>query len=122
MFQINPTNKIPLYQQVKDMLIKYIVQGVFQPQEAIPSIRDLANQLAINPNTVLKAFKELESEGYIYSIVGKGSYVSDIAIITELNKKQARYKFTEQVKNSLQFGLSPQELMKMIKELSHDQD
>ena len=63
----------PLYQQVKDSLRRMML---LEPDEKLPSVRSLATQLAINPNTIQRAYAELEAEGYIYSVAGRGSFVS----------------------------------------------
>lgn len=66
----------PLYQQVKDSLRRMMLTGMLEPDEKLPSVRSLATQLAINPNTIQRAYAELETEGYIYSVAGRGSFVS----------------------------------------------
>ena len=66
----------PLYQQVKDSLRRMMLTGLLEPDEQLPSVRSLATQLAINPNTIQRAYAELEAEGYIYSVAGRGSFVS----------------------------------------------
>lgn len=66
----------PLYQQVKDSLRRMMLTGLLEPDEKLPSVRSLATQLAINPNTIQRAYAELETEGYIYSAAGRGSFVS----------------------------------------------
>lgn len=66
----------PLYQQVKDSLRRMMLTGLLEPDEKLPSVRSLATQLAINPNTIQRAYAELEAEGYIYSMAGRGSFVS----------------------------------------------
>ena len=66
----------PLYQQVKDSLRRMMLTGLLEPDEKLPSVRSLATQLAINPNTIQRAYAELETEGYIYSVAGRGSFVS----------------------------------------------
>jgi GntR family transcriptional regulator len=66
----------PLYQQVKDSLRRMMLTGLLEPDEKLPSVRALATQLAINPNTIQRAYAELEAEGYIYSVAGRGSFVS----------------------------------------------
>ena len=66
----------PLYQQVKDSLRRMRLTGLLSPEEKLPSVRALATQLAINPNTIQRAYAELEAEGYIYSVAGRGSFVS----------------------------------------------
>lgn len=66
----------PLYQQVKDSLRRMMLTGLLPPDEKLPSVRSLATQLAINPNTIQRAYSELETEGYIYSVAGKGSFAA----------------------------------------------
>ena len=66
----------PLYQQVKDSLRRMMLTGLLEPDEKLPSVRSLATQLAINPNTIQRAYAELEAGGYIYSVAGRGSFVS----------------------------------------------
>lgn len=66
----------PLYQQVKDSLRRMMLTGLLEPEEKLPSVRALATQLAINPNTIQRAYAELETERYIYSVAGRGSFVS----------------------------------------------
>lgn len=77
MFSINYRDPRPIYEQVKDNLKRSIITGILKPEDKIPSVRDAAGELAINPNTIQKAYRELENEGYIYSVVGKGSFVAE---------------------------------------------
>ena len=64
----------PLYQQVKDSLRRMMLTGLLEPDEKLPSVRALATQLSINPNTIQRAYRELEQSGYIYSVAGKGNF------------------------------------------------
>ena len=66
----------PIYEQVKDGLRRLVVTGAIQEGERLPSVRSLASSLAINPNTIQKAYESLEAEGYVYSVPGKGSYAA----------------------------------------------
>ena len=66
----------PLYLQVKDSLRRMMLTGLLTPGEKLPSVRALATQLAINPNTIQRAYGELEAEGYVYSVSGRGSFVA----------------------------------------------
>lgn len=78
MFQLNVRDKRPLYEQIKDNMKSLIISGVLKPDQQIPSVRELAQSLTINPNTIQKAYKDLESEGFIYSVRAKGSFVTSI--------------------------------------------
>lgn len=65
-----------LYEQIRDGLKELIISGVLRKDEKLPSVRELSVELTVNPNTVQRAYKDLENRGYIYSITGKGNYVS----------------------------------------------
>lgn len=70
------TSRKPLYEQLKENILRLAVLGVMEPDEQLPSVRTLAKELAINPNTVQKAYQELERDGVLYSSPGRGSFVS----------------------------------------------
>ena len=76
MFSLNYRDARPIYEQVKDGLRHLVVTGAIQPGDQLPSVRALASSLAINPNTIQRAYNELEGEGYIYSVPGKGSFAA----------------------------------------------
>lgn len=76
-FNINYRSGEPIYQQIYNEVVKEISLGLLLPQEKIATVRELATTLGINPNTVSKAYGLLEQNGYIYSAVGKGSFVAD---------------------------------------------
>ena len=88
MFSINYRDSRPIYEQVRDNLRRAIITGVMAADDKIPSVRDLAGQLAINPNTIQKADRELETEGYIYSVPGKGSFVGECHEAIEARKSE----------------------------------
>ena len=76
MLQLDFGDHRPLYEQICDKLKDLIISGMLLENEKIPSVREMASALAINPNTIQKAYKELENEGYIYSLKAKGYFVS----------------------------------------------
>ena len=76
MLTLNYRDSRPIYEQIKDGLRRMIVTGAMAQDEKLPSVRALATQLSINPNTIQRAYNELEAEGYIYSVAGKGRFVS----------------------------------------------
>ena len=77
MFLVNPKSKQPLYEQLVDQLRKQLFLGVIEAGQALPSVRQLATELGINPNTIQKAYRRMEEEGMIISVPGRGSFVSD---------------------------------------------
>ena len=68
----------PIYEQVRDGLRKLMVTGMLRPGDKLPSVRALAVELAINPNTIQRAYSQLEAEGYILSVSGKGTFVAEL--------------------------------------------
>ena len=76
MIAINYKDGRPIYEQVKEELRRLVVSGALRPGDKLPSVRELAGTLAINPNTIQRSYRELEAEGYITSVPGKGSFVS----------------------------------------------
>lgn len=77
MIHIDYRDAAPIYEQIKSRVKKLIITGVLKDGDRLPSVRALATELAINPNTIQKAYGELETEGYIYSLPGKGSFASN---------------------------------------------
>ena len=78
MISINYRDSRPVYEQIVDGFKKLIVTGLIKKDEKMPSVRELAAQYAINPNTIQRAYRDLENEGYIYSVPGRGSFVVDV--------------------------------------------
>jgi len=78
MFQLDFKDRRPLYEQIKEKIKLLIINGVLKSNEKIPSVRELAQSLTINPNTIQKSYKDLEAEGFIYSVRGKGSFVTPL--------------------------------------------
>ncbi|MBQ9227848.1 MAG: GntR family transcriptional regulator [Eubacterium sp.] len=81
MITVNYRDSRPLYEQIKESVIKLIMTHALQQDERLPSVRELAVELAINPNTIQRAYRELESEGYIYIAAGKGAFVAPVSAV-----------------------------------------
>lgn len=77
-FQLDMRGNKPLYEQIKEKIKELIMSNILKPDERIPSVRELAQTLTINPNTIQKAYKELENEGFIYSVRAKGNFVAPL--------------------------------------------
>lgn len=87
MFELDVRSRKPIYEQLTDKVKEMILHGILQVDEQLPSVRTLSQQLTVNPNTIQKAYRELEREGYIYSLQGKGSFVSPIGQVQNESKK-----------------------------------
>lgn len=77
MFQIDFAAREPIYEQLFMSVVRLAAAGVLKPGDKLPPVRVVAADLGINPNTAAKAYRELESQGYIYSSVGRGSYLTE---------------------------------------------
>lgn len=77
-FNLDLKSRIPIYEQLTQKIKQLIIHDVLRPHEKLPSVRSLAQELTINPNTIQKSYRELEREGYIYSLPGKGSFVNEM--------------------------------------------
>ena len=89
MIQLDPTSRVPVYQQIKEQINELIVMGVFPPESRLPSVRALATETGLNPNTVQKAYQELESEDVIYTVGGKGCFVGSRENVDAVNREHA---------------------------------
>ena len=118
MFQINLTSKVPIYEQLYRKIMELMVKGVLKEDDQLPSVRTLAKDLGINPNTVMKAYQELERNGIIYSIAGRGNFIAPMkdAVIYE----KALSGFDQVVIDALKQGFSKEELIKRIEVLQYD--
>ena len=113
---INYRDTRPIYEQIKDGLARLIVSGALVENEKLPSVRELAYELAINPNTIQRAYRELENEGYIYSVSGKGSFVSLRKETGERRKTELLKRFDSIVAELSLTGVGGDELRGRIKE------
>ena len=104
----------PIYEQVQDGLRKLMVSGVLREGEKLPSVRALAGQLAINPNTIQRAYEALEREGYVYSIGGKGSFVAPRREVDNGRKDELFKQLDAAVKELLFLGVTREELIKRM--------
>jgi len=119
MISLNYRDSRPIYEQIRDGLKKLIVTGAMAPDEKLPSVRSLATQLSINPNTIQRAYNELENEGFIYSIPGKGSFASAAVDSSESKKRELENKIREIAAELRYLGVSQEELIALIGEEEH---
>ncbi|MGP7815676.1 GntR family transcriptional regulator [Niallia sp. 01092] len=119
MFELDIRSRTPIYEQLVEKLIQLIVSGLLQADEQLPSVRTLATQLTINPNTIQKAYRELESQGYIYSVKGKGSFVNASQnIVNDSKKKDALFKLEKLLSEALYLGITPNEIIMIVQRLA----
>lgn len=100
--------------QIQAELRRLMLTGALPPGSRLPSVRELAGQLAINPNTIQRAYRELESEGYILSVAGKGSFVAQVDRLAEQQKKEALNAFRAAAQRLRALGLSAEALASLL--------
>ena len=106
----------PIYEQVVEKFKMLILKGVLQQDEKMPSVRNLAMELSINPNTIQRAYATLESQGYIYTVKGKGNFVSDKATLMKDYQKEISSQLNEVCKQAASAGMGREEFMALVKE------
>lgn len=114
---ISNSSKEPIYEQITNQIKSAILTGELQEGAAIPSMRKLAKDLHISVITTKRAYEELEKAGFIYSIVGKGSFVAEqnLELIKEKKLKVIEEQLTAVITNSREIGLSFEELQQLLK-------
>lgn len=117
MLQLDYKSGVPICEQIVNGFIRLKALGVLNGGDQLPSVRSLAIKLSVNPNTIQKAYAILESDGVIYSVKGKGSYMaegssSDLAVI-----KKAKENFKQAVTSANQLGLTNRELKELVDEV-----
>ena len=107
----------PIYEQVKDGLRRLMITGVIREGEKLPSVRAMASALAINPNTIQRAYESLEAEGYVYSVPGKGSFAAPNTGVDEGRKNDLLHTFDQAAAELLFLGMKGTELWARIRAL-----
>ena len=113
MIHLDYSSSNPIYLQIKENIKKLILSGGLHENEPLPSVRTLASTLAINVNTVIRAYRELETEGYIYSMQGKGNFVSKIDDIKD-KEHYLEEKLISLVKEAKEVNVSKTELIELL--------
>lgn len=105
----------PIYEQVVERFRMLILRGVMCPDDKMPSVRNLAVDLSINPNTIQRAYAELERQGYIYAVKGKGNFVSDSAQLLQKYKEEILDQLRDICKLAFEVGIENDELVDCIR-------
>ena len=118
MIKVDTSSFVPIYEQIKKEFKKEIFSGNLKPNDPLPSIRDLATELLINPNTVARAYRELEMQGFIYTRKGKACYISDDStqLMVEERKSILIQSLDELIGEAKKYGLDPEEIKRLFEE------
>ncbi len=117
MLNLNYRDSRPIYEQLRDGYRELLISGAIMPGERLPSVRELATQLAINPNTIQRAYRELEAEGYIYSVPGKGAFAASKSDVSAQRKSALLEKFDQAASELMFLGVRAEELTDRIRGL-----
>lgn len=116
MINLNYRDSRPIYEQIRDSYRELLISGGILPGERLPSVRELATKLAINPNTIQRAYRELEAEGYIYSVPGKGAFAAPRSDVSFQRKNSLFAQFDQAVSELMYLGVTEDELIQRIRE------
>lgn len=114
MIALNQTSRTPIYQQIHEQVLVQIACGLLKPNQQLPGVRSMAIDLGINPNTVMKAYVELEREGFIYSLAGKGSFVSEPPMDVSVLRNEKLSEIEELLTKVLPYGIKKEDVLQMI--------
>ena len=113
MIHLDYRDSRPIYEQVKDGLRRLMVTGVLAPGDKLPSVRAMASQLSINPNTIQRAYTELEAEGYMVSVTGKGSFVAEGDTQNTARRAELTGKLKPLLEELKNLGMTREELVQL---------
>lgn len=114
MIQIDLQSRVPIYEQLQEQIIRLSMLGILDENQQLPSVRALAREVGVNPNTVAKAYQQLEQQGIIYTVSGRGSFVSPDVLSLQSLRQAALQEVLDAVDKALSRGVSPQQLLDAI--------
>jgi GntR family transcriptional regulator len=115
MIVIDYQDRRPIYEQVVEKLETLILKGVLEADAQMPSVRQMAAELSINPNTIQKAYAILEQAGYVYTVKGRGSFVNGDMALRRRKREDCMEKLEECLRESREFGVSGEECLACLK-------
>lgn len=115
MIWIDYKDATPIYEQIVSRFKNLIVKGALKPDEKMPSVRNLAMDLSINPNTIQKAYMMLEQQGFIYTVKGRGNFVAGNAGLKDIKRNEIFGKLSAVIAESKESGIDIEELIEYMK-------
>ena len=116
MIPIDLMDARPIYEQVTERFKMLILRGIIKADEKMPSVRNLAVELSINPNTIQRAYTELEKQGYIYTVKGKGNFAVDAAKLLPVYKEELLTRLKEICEQAEEIGITREEIIRQMAE------
>lgn len=118
---VDVKSRVPIYEQIITAVKESVLAGILSADEALPSVRSLASELAINPNTIQKAYSELERQGIVYSVPGRGSFVSsDTTEIEKQHRNETRLNLERALREAFKFGFTTEEIETFINKIKEE--
>lgn len=116
MIILDYTDRRPIYEQVVERFQSLVLRGVLEKDSPLPSVRSLAMELSINPNTIQRAYTELEHRGVIYAVKGKGNFVADIQALLSLREKEVKEEVEHLVHKVKEAGMTKETLDSLVEQ------
>ncbi len=117
MIIINYKDRRPIYEQVVERFKELILGGALEPDSQLPSVRALAMELSINPNTIQRAYAELEHQGFIYSVKGKGSYIASAGLLLQKKNSEVLQALKQVVQEARKLGTTEEQVILIVKQI-----
>lgn len=117
MITIDYKSRLPVYEQIKNQLMTLVQLGVLKPDQQLPSIRSLSSETGVNVNTVKRAIQDLEEMGVIYSVPGKGSFVSENAFANTRIKEKAIEEIRHAIVSAIPKGITKEDMTEIIEKI-----
>ncbi|MGB4439280.1 MAG: GntR family transcriptional regulator [Sedimentibacter sp.] len=122
MVKIDNNSSKAIYEQIYDGMTRLILSKALKPDEQLPSVRDLAALLKINPNTIQKAYKFLELDNYIYTVKGKGNFVKNANELRSIHIKNTEEQLDNIIKSLKELGLKDDKVIELVKKILNNQE
>lgn len=115
MFKLDLQSRVPIYEQLKNKICELAMMGELKPNDQLPSVRSFARELGVNPNTVQKAYQDLEREGIIYSVTGKGSFLREREELSHQLEKQYLQRIVQVTMQARQCGIEEERIVDTVR-------
>ncbi|SFE86452.1 GntR family transcriptional regulator [Alteribacillus iranensis] len=122
MFELDPRNRKPIYEQLMEKIKELILAEVLTVDEKLPSVRMLSKELTINPNTIQKAYRELEREGYLYSANRKGYFVAPIELHADKKVNELKTQFQHLLREAVYLGVTKEQIAQWFDEIEKGEE
>lgn len=120
MIKIDNNSSKAIYEQIYDEMTRLILSKALKPDEKMPSVRELAAMIKINPNTIQKAYKSLEEDNYIYTVKGKGNFVKNADEIRSVHIRTMEEQLNSTIRSLKELGLEDEEVIRLVKNILNE--